>query len=112
MHVQAGEDAQKAATLQPLWSRPHERLAQAKLGAKEWSGAVAACRRGEALFDSKSNVATPFTALLDAIAIAAALEGDSQGFDGRLLEVNPLRIGYPVCAAWSCCSRSSVTQGS
>ncbi|KAK9852134.1 hypothetical protein WJX84_002432 [Apatococcus fuscideae] len=44
-------------------------------------------RRGEALFDSKSNVATPFTALLDTISIAAAMDGDVQGFDGRTLEV-------------------------
>ena len=96
---QAAEDAQKAATLQPGWSRPHQRLAQAQLGARDWPAAVAACRRGETLFDSKSNVATPFTALLDAIAIAAALDGDVQGFDGRLLEVRqPQGHDIPV---WS-----------
>ena len=97
MPVQAADDAEKAATLHPSWSRPYERLAQAKLGAKEWSAAVAACRRGEALFDSNSNVTTPFTALLDTIAICAAMEGNVQGFDGRILEVG-LHQDKPLCA--------------
>ena len=62
-------------------------MAQALTGEKNWAAAVKACRRGEALYDTKSNVATPFTALLDSIAVAAALEGDQSGFDGRHLEV-------------------------
>ncbi len=85
--MQAAEDAEKAAGLLPSWSRPYERLAQACSGARRWAAAVKACRRGEALYDTKSNVATPFTALSDTIALAAAIDGDMSGFDGRLLEV-------------------------
>jgi hypothetical protein len=59
---------------------------QAKAGLCKWAAAVAAARRGEALAGRGTGIAAEFAALLDRLAVAAALVGSDAGFDGRCLE--------------------------
>ena len=69
-----------------------------------------ACRRGETLYDTKANVATPFTSLLDSITLAAALQGDISGFDGRTLEVSRVHVWhlYLMCMCCHHCKGTCV----
>ena len=88
--LQACADAQEAVQLDPAALRAWECLAQALLQTGDFCGALTACRQGEHLLGSKSNLQDPFTALLDQVAMLAALQGSRQGFDGRQLEVGHL----------------------
>jgi len=65
---------------------------QAKAGLCEWAAAVAAARRGEALNRRGTGSAAEFAALLDRLAIAAALAGSDAGFDGRCLEARAAKV--------------------
>lgn len=86
--MQAEADAVAAAQLLPAWPKPRYTLAQAYMSISDHHAAVQACRQGEALYDSKSNLTNDFSQLLDTIAMSAALSGDLSGFDGRHLEVS------------------------
>ena len=88
--LQACADAQEAVQLNPAALQAWECLAQALLETGDFYGALTACRQGERQLGSKSNLQDPFTALLDQVAILAALQGSRQGFDGRQLEVGHL----------------------
>ena len=66
---------------------------------RHWEAAVARARAGEALSAGRHGRSAVFEALLDGIAIDAALAGSDAGFDGRHLEV-----GYsagPLSSVWS-----------
>ena len=111
---QAVADAERAAELAPAWPKPLHRLAQALAGLQRWGPAVAACKRGSALPGQPPHVHASFALLQDDIAVAAALQGDLCGFDGRRLEVGmcqwefmlPMRImAQSLCVpliAWPC----------
>ncbi|KAK9828720.1 hypothetical protein WJX72_001708 [[Myrmecia] bisecta] len=86
-YVEAAIDAGKAIQLCPAWPKPYFRLAQAQAALCQCGEAVRTCRKAEALYDTKANVSTDFTPLLDQIAVCAAREGSHAGFDGRQLEV-------------------------
>lgn len=62
---------------------------QALAAAGDWAGAVARARQGAALAAGPHGRAAEFEALLDTIAIDAALAGSDAGFDGRHLQVLP-----------------------
>jgi hypothetical protein len=85
--MQAVEDAERAAALAPAWPKPLHRLAQALAGLERWAPAVAACRKGAAILGQPPHVYADFALQLDGIAVAAGLQGDLSGFDGRQLEV-------------------------
>lgn len=84
---QAVFDCEKAIALRPAWPKPHYRLALAHLALGQWAAATARCRAGEALLDRKAGGGSDFTALLDRIAMEAAVAGSDEGFDGRRIEV-------------------------
>ena len=98
--LQAKVDAELAAYLAPAWPKPLHRLAHALAGQRKWAPAVAACRRGAAFLGQAPDVHREFGALLDRIAIDAALCGDMAGFDGRHLEV--LLHSFSVTCFWGC----------
>jgi hypothetical protein len=60
---------------------------QALAAAGDWAGAVASARQGAALAAGPHGRAPELEALLDTIAIDAALVGSDAGFDGRHLQV-------------------------
>ena len=85
--MQAVADAECAAALAPAWPKPLHRLAQALAGLERWAAAMAACRKGAAILGQPPHVYADFALQLDSIAVAAGLQGDLSGFDGRRLEV-------------------------
>ena len=60
---------------------------QALAAAGDWAAAVAKARQGAALAAGPHGRAPEFEALLDTIAIDAALADSDAGFDGRHLQV-------------------------
>lgn len=69
-------------------SSHHLRLPQALAAMRHWEAAVARSRAGEALAAGRHGRSADFEALLDGIALDAAMTGSDAGFDGRRLEVS------------------------
>ena len=72
-------------------------VTQALAAAGDWAGAVAKARQGAALAAGPHGRAPEFEALLDTIAIDAALAGSDAGFDGRRLQVTPACWSASAC---------------
>ena len=87
--LQAKADALEAVRQDPGSTAARQVLAEALASLGEFAGALRACRDGERLLGTKSSMHDQFVALLDRIAVLAALQGSLDGFDGRQLEVGP-----------------------